>query len=88
MSFRSSGESLVPARSVWRGAALVRGIETAIFLTARLPPKQVLNGRLPRITQRMVLPSASLLRSLIFACGRYLPSTRWVVSGSRLFNIF
>jgi hypothetical protein len=60
MSFRSSGESLVPARSVWRGAALVRGIETAIFLTARLPPKQVLNGRLPRITRPRMSSSSSL----------------------------
>jgi hypothetical protein len=30
-------------------------INLAIFFTARLPPKHVLNRRLPRVTQRIVL---------------------------------
>jgi len=60
----------------WRGAALARGIENlATFFTARLPPKHVLNRRLPGITQRIVFVQRLHL-SPILASSRCNPGSR------------
>ena len=40
--------------TAWRGAALALGTETSkLFITARLPPKRVLNRRLPGTFRRV-----------------------------------
>jgi hypothetical protein len=59
--------------------------DLAVLVTARVRPTSVLNRRLPRMAQR-VGSSIGRVGMNLLSTQRWINSTRWVVSGSRLLS--